>query len=310
MFPSGRWAGAVALATAAFGITYVAAVGSGYLVYITSLTAVYIISVTGYNLVFGLAKQFTLAHTAVFGIGAYATAYLVKQVELPRAIAVVASVGIAAAVAALVSLVAWRVSDLHLALVTFAVLSLVLIAFQRARPYTGGNIGQSLTYGEGLTAHRLLVLTTVLGMLSVAGASAIKRSPWGRRWIALGDSEIAAESMGIDRRAQKVVVFAVSGAFAGLAGALYMQVVQYVTPESFGFESLTMLLVAVTVGRSGHLLGGATAMAVLVFASERLRGHPSIESIAYGVALIAALALTSSRPELKRLAAVRRVGAR
>ena len=280
--------GVTAIAVAA--VLVIATTGSEHEVYIGAIAASYVVSMVGFNLGFGVAKMFALAHVAFFGVGAYTYTYAVEELGQPYWLAFIAATAAGMVVAALVSLVAWRVGELMLALVTFAVASLAQIVFQRAEQFTGGNVGASVGPIDGLDVQGQFLMTAAIAAAAVAAAVVLVRTRVGRRWIAMGDSEPAASSAGIDPRREKVLAFAASGAFGGLAGALYMQTVQYVTPESFGFAALTLLLVAVTVGGPGSPLGTAVAIVAVVVVNEQLRSYPSVQAILYGAALLLVLA--------------------
>lgn len=278
-------------AVAVVAIVIVSTAGSEYQVYVGTIAASYVVSMVGFNLAFGIAKLFTLAHVAFFGVGAYAYAYAAEDLGLAHWLAFVVAAAAGMVMAGLVSLVAWRVSDLMLALVTFAVGSLTQIVFQRAGTFTGGNVGKSVSPIDGLSAQGQFLLTAAIAAAAVVAAVVLARTRVGRRWTALGDSEPAASSAGINPRKEKMLAFAASGVFGGLAGALYMQTVQYVTPESFGFAALTLLLVAVTVGGPGSPLGTGVAIVAVVVVNEALRSYPSVQAILYGAALLLVLAL-------------------
>ncbi len=93
----------------------------------------------------------------------------------------------------------------------------------------------------------------------------------GRAWVAIREDEIAAELMGVEVTKQKVVAFALSAVFAGLAGAIFAYWEGFVTPESFTFWESCLLVCAVVLGGMGSITGVVLGALCIVLAPEVLR---------------------------------------
>jgi branched-chain amino acid transport system permease protein len=114
-----------------------------------------------------------------------------------------------------------------------------------------------------------LILLCVLGAIWVCVR--LDHSRVGRAWVAIREDEIAAELMGVEVTKQKVVAFALSAVFAGLAGAIFAYWEGFVTPESFTFWESVLLVCAVVLGGMGSITGVVLGALCIVLAPEVLR---------------------------------------
>jgi branched-chain amino acid transport system permease protein len=117
-------------------------------------------------------------------------------------------------------------------------------------------------------------------------SAAIVRSPTGRAMRAISSSELAAQSTGINTYWIKIHVFALSAAYAGIAGAIYAHLLRYISPDDFSFIYSIMFLSMAIVGGLGHVFGGAIGAIVVTFAAEELRSFPQLQPILYGGVLM------------------------
>jgi branched-chain amino acid transport system permease protein len=143
-----------------------------------------------------------------------------------------------------------------------------------------------------------LVWLFTLGL--IAAALAFVNSRWGRALRAIGESELAAELLGIDTARWKLIVFILSAGYAAFAGALYAHYVTFLSPEPFGFLFSLEFLVMAVVGGIASVWGGVVGAFVIVALTELLRRSlPSwlpgssgeLELVLFGVVLIAMLVL-------------------
>ena len=133
-------------------------------------------------------------------------------------------------------------------------------AVVRAEHITGGNAGRQLEklviggidFDDGTNFYYLV---TVIAVLCVLGVLNLLRSPTGRAFVAIRDSEVSAQSMGINIAHYKTVAFALSAALAGIAGALYAHKIRIITPDQFGFLQSIELLMMVVIGGLGAIQG-------------------------------------------------------
>ncbi|MEH0580590.1 MULTISPECIES: ABC transporter permease [Streptomyces] len=223
----------------------------------------------------GYTGQISLCQLSVAGIGAVVWGHLGAHGELW---ALPVAVLVAAAVGALIALPALRLSGIYLALGTaaFAVVLdrwiFTLPAFDvlgvRIALFDQGSVavtGPDL-FGLHLTSPaQLLLLSAVCLALTSLGVAALRRGRYGRRLIALRDSEAAYATLGGRLLAAKTAVFALSAGIAGLGGALYGMQLQTVTAEQFNLVAgLPVFLIAVIGGLGAVGTGLFTGLAVVL----------------------------------------------
>ena len=213
----------------------------------------------GIMLLAGFTGQFSLGHAAFLGVGAYTQAYLVTH-GFPFLVALLASTALAAAVGVLVAMPALRVKGIYLGIATLSFGFIVEEVFARWESVTKGNSGMSVPaptlFGVDLTAGPGFYLAClVVAVLSTIGILNLLRSPTGRAFVAIRDSEISAQSMGIHLARYKTLSFAVSAALTGLVGALYAHKLSFLSPDQFSiFQSIDLLLLVV-IGGLGSVHG-------------------------------------------------------
>jgi branched-chain amino acid transport system permease protein len=229
--------------------------------YIGELGAVFIFAIAGVGLMLlvGYTGLISLGHAAFLGIGAYVNAVLLDKgvpflVTLPLAGLVSAMCGAAIGRPTL------RMSGLYLAIATLAFGSIVGTVFQKWTAVTGGFDGFAVptpyVFGvaiEGATGIYYVSLVVLVFALWVAAN--LLRSPLGRAMVAIRDSEVSAQSMGIHLARYKTLVFAISAGMTGLAGALFAHYVRYLAPDAFDVLLSVQFITIVFVGGLGSLRG-------------------------------------------------------
>lgn len=219
--------------------------------------AIYVIVGLSLNILIGYAGQVSLGHQAFVGIGSFTSALLVDRAELPFYLGVVASVFMGAFTALLLGIVALRLKGLYLALITLAYGLLsehVLFSF----PLLAGGVGAPRPPGfEGDAAYAYLCMIFVALVLLLDWR--LMKSKAGRAILAIRENEIAAASFGINVVRYKLMAFMLSGAFAGIAGALLGHLSQQVSAATFDFTlAMTFVLMTVVGGlgsRAGIFIG-------------------------------------------------------
>jgi branched-chain amino acid transport system permease protein len=114
----------------------------------------------------------------------------------------------------------------------------------------------------------------------------ILRSPWGRAFAALRDNPLRAESLGIDIRAYTLLAFAIGAACAGIAGAFYASLVQFIDPTPFGLTASLAFLLMVVVGGSGRFFGPFLGAALVTLLPEWLRFAESYYLLVYAILVV------------------------
>jgi len=247
---------------------------------------VYALAILGLNLLTGFNGQFSLGHSAFYGIGAYTTAILMSRWGVPYFWTLPAAGAVCFAVGFLFGLPALRLQGLYLALATFALAIAMpqILKFQPLEAFTGGVQGLVIDkpdppFGLPIDADQWLYYFTLAVLLVMfAGAANLVKSRTGRAIMAIRDNPIAAAAMGINSALYKTLTFGVSALYTGVAGALGAIVVQFVAPDSFSFLLSVSFLVGLVIGGIGSIPGCLIAGLFVLFV-------PNIaESISTGLA--------------------------
>ncbi len=262
---------------------------------------IYAIAGIGLMLLVGYSGQVSLGHAAFLAIGAYAHTIFLGM-NIPWPLALLGATVFSAAVGAIVALPAIRMTGIYLAVATLAFAVIVEQTLTHWESVTGGFRGMRVPKAEFLGAN----LTTpsafyyvCLGalLLSLWLALNVLRSPSGRAMTAVRDSEVSAQSMGIQLARAKTFAFAISAAFTGLAGGLFAHRIGYLAPDAFTILLSIQLLLMVVVGGLGSLHGvffGAIFIGLLPQAIALLRDYappavsqlPGLEPGIFGLLLI------------------------
>jgi branched-chain amino acid transport system permease protein len=275
---------------------------SEYLLAQLRLILIYAVVGLGLMLLAGFTGLFSLGHAAFLGVGAYTQAVLTGA-GWPFPLALMVSGALSAAVGMVVGLPALRVKGIYLGMATLSFGFIVEEIFARWEGVTGGNSGKHLPSpdifgwkvdsGEGFYFVCLvIVIAATLLILNLL------RSPTGRAFVAIRDSEVSAQSMGIHLARYKTLSFAISAALAGIGGALYAHELKFISPDQFSILQSIDLLLMVVIGGLGSVHGaffGAIFLismpqliaAVKDYLPPAIGQAPGLQGLVYGAVLIA-----------------------
>ncbi len=247
-----------------------------YLLYLGCLVGIAIISTTGLNILTGYTGLISLGQAGFMGVGAYTVAWLSLHTALPFPVTLLAAGLVAAAVGVLVGLPSLRVKGLYLAIATLAASVFLHFIFAEWKSVTGGMEGLSLRpahlFGlEFRSDFAMYFIIVPLAILALFCAKNLFRTRVGRAFIAIRDRDISAEILGIPLLKYKLMSFALSSFYAGVAGGLFAYFYRVVTPESFPLSMSIFYLAAVIVGGMGNLLGGILGAAFMTLVPEALK---------------------------------------
>ena len=263
-----------------------------YLLFIGNLVLIYIILALGLNLLIGFAGHLAFANAAMFGIGAYGAGLIRVDLGLPFWIALPGGALLAMVIGTTMALPALRLSGIYLAMAT--------LGFAQFTQWVFLN-WESVTYGAGgfripsvdfsplpvRPEYGVFYLSWIVTLGLVLFAWNAMRSRIGRAFVAMRDGEIAAESLGVNLLRYKAMAFALSGVYAGIAGALYSATLNYVAPEGFDLFQMVIQKAMVMVGGIGSIVGSVIGASLLVILLEALRAFKSTQEVAFGVILLA-----------------------
>lgn len=285
--------------------------------FVSQLTLVYIYAIAGVGLMLlvGQAGLISLGHAAFMACGAYVAA-IMSQHGFDLLVILPAAVVISAALGFIVGLPALRMTGIYLGFATYAFAYIFEEVLARNDKITGGNNGLLVEMPQIFTAlddmkvgsmelgpitidneTKLYFLALVLVGLTLLVGINILRSPTGRAFSAIRDSEIAAEALGVNLAIYKTAAFAISAGMAGLAGALNAYFLSYIFPEAFGIFLSIELLVMVLVGGLGSPLGVIFGAIFIVMVPEMVAiakdilppaigEQPGLKNGVYGLILI------------------------
>ena len=263
-----------------------------YGLYLLTLWLVYVIAALGLNLTVGYAGLKSLCHAGFMGVGAYTVAIMMKAgfsfwLAGPAAIAICFLLGL------VIGFPALRVQLHYLGFATLGFNLLLVLFFRNEEWLTGGtfgiqNIKRPEFFGLSLDANvpfyfLVLAITIVVAVL----LALLLRSPWGRAFAALRDNPIRAESTGVNITAYTLMSFAIGAAYAGIAGALFAPLVNFIEPAPFGIANSLLFLMMVVVGGSGRFYGPVLGAAIALLLPEYLRFLKDWYLAVFGFAAVA-----------------------
>ena len=255
----------------------------------------------GLMLLTGFTGQVSLGHAAFLAIGAYTEAILQAK-GWPFGATLAAAFFVTGLAGIVIGLPALRVKGIYLAIATQAFGFIVEEILARWDSVTGGNNGLHLQridfFGISIdTEEKFYYLALALLVLVLLGVINLMRSPTGRAMVAIRDSEISAQSMGIHLAKYKTIAFALSAAITGVAGVLYAHKMQSISPEHFNVLVSIQLLMIIFIGGIGSFHGaifGAIFMVALpeVISAAKdwlpagIGGQTGLEPTLFGLILI------------------------
>jgi len=272
--------------------------------WLAQITFVLIYGIVGLGLMVlaGFTGLFSIGHAAFMGVGAYVAAVLSAHgVAFPVVILVAA--GLSALVGAVVGLPALRVKGIYLGIATLSFGFIVEEGLARWESVTGGNAGmhvKAMTLWDWKvdSAEKFYAVCLVLAVICTLIVLNILRSPTGRAFVAIRDSEISAQSMGIHLAYHKTLSFMFSAALAGVGGALYAYKMQFISPDQFGILQSVDLLLMIVVGGLGSVHGAFFGSIFLITMPQLITlgkdwlpaaigQAPGLQGVVYGLVLIA-----------------------
>lgn len=259
-----------------------------------TLVLSYAVAALGLNLLLGYSGQISLGHGAFFALGAYVTAILVSESGWPHVATIPIAAAICFAAGFAVGIPALRLHGLYLALVTLGLAVATPQLIKRFDGLTGGTQGLSAPppavpgWASFLAEDQwLYLLNLAIAVPMFVLAAGIVRGRVGRALVAVRDNQIEAKTFGVDLAAYKTRAFAISAAYAGVAGSMFAMAIGFVAPESFGLALSFSFLAAIVVGGlatvTGAIFGALFIEFVPVYAADI---NEALAAVIYGGVLI------------------------
>ncbi len=294
------------LALAALVVVVVPFVASPFWMTVANQIGIAVVGAIGLNILVGFTGQISLGQGGFLAVGAYTSGLLVANFGLPFPLAMVAAVLLTAAVGTFFGLPALRLKGLYLAIATLASQFVIIWVVRNWDAVTGGT-GALVVPPAELFGMRLrgdftwYWVIMAFAALATLVATNLFRTGMGRAFVAIRDQDIAAEVIGVDPLRYKLLAFAVSSGFVGLAGALTAHYTLIVTWERFTLDVSILYLAMIIVGGLGSVAGsiyGAIFMIVLPAAIQQVgtslrsvvpafsRELPAIQTAVFGLVII------------------------
>jgi branched-chain amino acid transport system permease protein len=265
-----------------------------YFVYVVTIGAIFATLAVAFDVLLGFTGYLSLAHGALYGLGAYTCAVLTARYGLSFWAALPLCGLVTGAAGALIALLAFRTRGLYFAVLTLGIGLIGHQLFLVLSDITGG-IGGFVGIPGPEQPDWLPVRSTIyfallaLGLLltAILSALAFVRSRLGAECLAVREDLTLAQALGIRVASARLAAFTFSAVFAGLAGALFASISAFIAPESFTVLGTGFQLVAlVVVGGMGTLWGPVLGAVLLTALPEALRVASTYSLLAYGLLLL------------------------
>src|SRR5579871_4494899 len=240
------------------------------------------------DLLAGFAGRTSLAHGAIFGVAAYVVVYTIEQAGVAPPVAIALGIAAATALAAVFALLAVRTSGVYFLLLTLALGMIVWGICLRWTQVTGGENGLRGDVRPALlVSHRAFYWAVLAGVTVVSYAMwRFVRSPFGLTLLGIRDSESRMKSLGYNVPLHLFVGFAMSGFFAGIAGALYAMFNNFVSPSTVALAQSVEGVLMMIAGGVGTLFGGFVGAAAVIALENVVSAYTERWQMALGATFI------------------------
>ncbi|HSA37299.1 MAG TPA: branched-chain amino acid ABC transporter permease [Methanoregula sp.] len=268
---------------------------SMFIINLMVLMLIFIIFASAWNLL-AFSGQGSLGHAAFFGIGAYGSTLIAAKSSISPLVTIFLGAAVAALIGILIGLTCVRLKEWFLAMVTFGFAIIVqTLTVSVLAPVTGGwdGIASARLISPTIPSYQLIEYYAVLAITigSIVALWYIMKSKVGLAFLAIRENELEARAAGIDPVRYRLLAFAISAYIAGVAGALQIHHIGYLTPEIYGVENSFWPITYVILGGLGTLAGPVVGTVVLTIIWEGLKatGMTFGRYVIIGVILILAI---------------------
>ena len=236
----------------------------------------------------GFAGRTSLGHGAIFGVSGYVVVYASAQAGLPPLAAFALGVIAATLVAVVFALLAVRTSGVYFLLLTLALGMIVWGICLRWTQVTGGENGMRGDVRPAWLVTHQAFYWAVLAAAAVVSYAMWRfvRSPFGLTLLGIRDSESRMRSLGYNVSLHLFIGFAVSGFFAGVAGALYAMFNNFVSPSTVALAQSVEGVLMMIAGGVGTLFGGFVGAAAIIALENAVSAYTERWQMVLGVTFI------------------------
>lgn len=263
-----------------------------YTIFLLSLLAVYALVSLGLNILMGYTGQIAAGHAGFLALGAYFTAIIGENLQwLPCPLILLLAGVFTGAIGFLLGIPILRLKGFYIAMATLAFGVVVSEVILQWSSLTGGDDGFSVptAYIAGFafdSDFKLYYLIIPITLVMTLLARNLVNGYIGRAFIALRESEIAAQTIGIDLARYKTIAFAISAFYTGVAGGLFAYLITYLSPDAFTIELSVDFIAMIVIGGMGSILGSIIGAVVLTGMQQVLAGLLDLQILIFGISLI------------------------
>ena len=263
-----------------------------YTIFLLSLLAVYALVSLGLNLLMGYTGQIAAGHAGFLALGAYFTAIMGENLPwLPCPILLLFAGIFTGIIGFLLGIPILRLKGFYIAMATLAFGVVVSEVILQWSSLTGGDDGFSVPTARiaGFafdSDYKLYYLIIPITLMMTILAKNLVNGYIGRAFIGLRESEVAAQTIGIDLARYKTIAFAISAFYTGVAGGLFAYLITYLSPDAFTIELSVDFIAMIVIGGMGSILGSIIGAVILTGMQQILAGLLDLQILIFGIALI------------------------
>jgi branched-chain amino acid transport system permease protein len=263
-----------------------------YTIFLLSLLAIYALVALGLNLLMGYTGQIAAGHAGFLALGAYFTAIIGENLQWMPCPVILLLAGIfSGAIGFLLGIPILRLKGFYIAMATLAFGVVVSEIILQWSSLTGGDDGFSVptariagfAFDSDFKLYYLIIPVTLI--MTVLARNLVN-GYIGRAFIALRESEIAAQTIGIDLARYKTIAFAISAFYTGVAGGLFAYLITYLSPDAFTIELSVDFIAMIVIGGMGSILGSIIGAVILTGMQQVLAGLLDLQIFIFGLSLI------------------------
>jgi branched-chain amino acid transport system permease protein len=246
----------------------------------------YITLAQSWNLLGGYGGQFSLGHSLFVGVGSYTIAVLLLHSSVPLYLTIVLSGAVASFLAVIAALLLMRLRDVYFSIGSLGI-TIAGLTWMINWSYTGATSGLNLPPAATLPYSTLYYISFALLVLTMTSIVLLIRSPFGLRLMAIRDDEDAAAELGVYSFPVKLITFAISAFFAGVAGSLIALNALSIEPNSaFSIDWVTTMIIITVIGGISTSTGPLIGAVVVFTLQQSLQGYENLSALLTGVLLI------------------------
>jgi len=263
-----------------------------YSVFLLCLLAIYALVSLGLNLLMGYTGQIAAGHAGFLALGAYFTAIVSESVQwLPCPIILLLAGIFTGIIGFFLGIPILRLKGFYIAMATLAFGVVVSEVILQWSSLTGGDDGFSVptariagfAFDSDFKLFYLIIPVTIIMTIL---AKNLVNGYIGRAFIALRESEVAAQTIGIDLAKYKTIAFGISAFYTGVAGGLFAYLITFLSPDAFTTELSMDFIAMIVIGGMGSILGSIIGAVILTGMQQILAGLLDLQVLIFGLSLI------------------------